>query len=133
MSLSISISIFSKMTLSISISIFSRMSLSISIFLWMSLSISISISIFSRVTLSISISISIFSKRVDISIIDMAYRYIEHPYCRVTDSSSSENLQHGSGHFLEKAEKLDQCPIETPTCFTCHVVTAYFLLYIYLM
>ena len=42
----------------------------------MSLSISISISIFSIVTLSISI----FSKRVDISIIDMAYRYIEHPY-----------------------------------------------------
>ena len=70
--MSLSISIFSKMTLSISI--FSRMSLSISIsiFLWMSLSILI----FSRVTLSISI----FSKRVDISIIDMAYRYIEHPY-----------------------------------------------------
>ena len=68
LSISISISIFSKMTLSISISIFSRMSLSIfisiSIFLWMSL----------------SMSISIFSKRVDISIIDMAYWYIEHPY-----------------------------------------------------
>ena len=90
LSISISISIFSKMPLSISISIliFSRMSLSISIsisiFSRMSLSISISISIFSRVTLSISISISIFSKSVDISIIDMAYRYIEHPYRGVT-------------------------------------------------
>ena len=37
---------------------------------------SLAISIFSRVALSQSI----FSKRVDISIIDMAYRYIEHPY-----------------------------------------------------
>ena len=73
LSILISISIFSEIPISISISIFSRMSLSISI----------SISIFSRVTLSISISISIFSKSVDISIIDMAYRYIEHPYLLV--------------------------------------------------
>ena len=44
------------------------------------LSISISISIFFRIALSISISISIFFKSVDISTIDMSYRYIEHPY-----------------------------------------------------
>ena len=41
------------------------------------LSISISISIFFRIALSISISISIFFKSVDISTIDMSYRYIE--------------------------------------------------------
>ena len=41
------------------------------------LSISISISIFSNMTISISISISIFFKSVDISTIDMSYRYIE--------------------------------------------------------
>ena len=105
LSISISISIFSKMTLSISISIsiFSRMSLSISIsisiFLWMSLSISISISIFSRVTLSISISISIFSKRVDISIIDIAYRYIEHPYSQ-EKSKKNQSIQQQPGRAV---------------------------------
>ena len=41
------------------------------------LSISISISIFSKMTISILISISIFFKSVDISTIDMSYRYIE--------------------------------------------------------
>ena len=44
------------------------------------LSISISISIFSNMTISISISISIFFKSVDISTIDMSYRYIEQGY-----------------------------------------------------
>ena len=44
------------------------------------LSISISISIFFRIALSISISISIFFKSVDISTIDMSYRYIEQGY-----------------------------------------------------
>ena len=44
------------------------------------LSISISISIFSNMTISISISISIFFKSVDISAIDMSYRYIEQGY-----------------------------------------------------
>ena len=39
------------------------------------LSISISISIFSNMTISISISISIFFKSVDISTIDISYRY----------------------------------------------------------
>ena len=50
------------------------------------LSISISISIFSNMT--ISISISIFFKSVDISTIDMSYRYIEQGYpslrCNIT-------------------------------------------------
>ena len=41
------------------------------------LSISISMSIFFRIALSISISISVFFKSVDISTIDMSYRYIE--------------------------------------------------------
>ena len=59
----LSISIFSKIFLSISISIFFRFALSISI------------SIFSKMT--ISISISIFFKSVDISTIDIRYRYIE--------------------------------------------------------
>ena len=80
-SLSISISIFSKTSLSISISIFTKISLSISIsisiFFRFALSISISISIFSKMTMSISISISIFFKSVDISTIDIRYRYIE--------------------------------------------------------
>ena len=52
-------------------------SISISIFFRIALSISISISIFSKMTISISISISIFFKSVDISTIDMSYRYIE--------------------------------------------------------
>ena len=60
-----SLSIFCQIPLLISISIFSR--------------IILLMSIFSKMTLSISI----FSKSVDISIIDMAYRYLEHPYCRV--------------------------------------------------
>ena len=104
LSISISISIFSKMTLSISISIsiFSRMSLSISIsisiFLWMSLSISI----FSRVTLSISISI--FSKCVDISIIDMAYRYISNtPIRQWKVPEFSKIIDQGQGnHGMQK-------------------------------
>merc|ERR1711911_525491 len=44
------------------------------------LSITISISIFSKMTISILISISIFFKSVDISTIDMSYRYIEQGY-----------------------------------------------------
>ena len=48
------------------------------------LSISISISIFSKMTISILISISIFFKSVDISTIDMSYRYIEQGYTRLT-------------------------------------------------
>ena len=52
-------------------------SISISIFSRIALSISISISIFSKMTISISISISIFFKSVDISTIDIRYRYIE--------------------------------------------------------
>ena len=51
--------------------------LSISIFCKSALSISISISIFSNMTISILILISIFFKSVDISTIDMSYRYIE--------------------------------------------------------
>ena len=43
----------------------------------LTISISISISIFSKMTISILISISIFFKSVDISTIDMSYRYIE--------------------------------------------------------
>merc|ERR1712213_218549 len=49
-------------------------------FFGIALSISISISIFFRIALSISISISIFFKSVDISTIDMSYRYIEQGY-----------------------------------------------------
>ena len=41
------------------------------------IALSISISIFSKMTISILISISIFFKSVDISTIDMSYRYIE--------------------------------------------------------
>ena len=55
-------------------------SISISIFFRIALSISISISIFSKMT--ISISISIFFESVDISTIDMSYRYIEQCYLR---------------------------------------------------
>ena len=44
------------------------------------IALSISISIFFRIALSISISISIFFKSVDISTIDMSYRYIEQGY-----------------------------------------------------
>merc|ERR1712122_358895 len=47
-------------------------------FFGIALSISISISIFFRIALSISISI--FFKSVDISTIDMSYRYIEQGY-----------------------------------------------------
>ena len=42
--------------------------------------IALSISIFSKMTISILISISIFFKSVDISTIDMSYRYIEQGY-----------------------------------------------------
>ena len=84
LSISISISIFSKISLSIliSISIFSKISLSISISIsiFSRMSLSISISIFSKISLSISISISIFFKSVDISTIDIRYRYIEQGY-----------------------------------------------------
>ena len=44
------------------------------------IALSISISIFSKMTISILISISIFFKSVDISTIDMSYRYIEQGY-----------------------------------------------------
>ena len=50
--------------------------LSISIFF----RIALSISIFSKMTISILISISIFFKSVNISTIDMSYRYIEQGY-----------------------------------------------------
>jgi len=42
--------------------------------------IALSISIFSKMTISILISILIFFKSVDISTIDMSYRYIEQGY-----------------------------------------------------
>ena len=42
--------------------------------------IALSISIFSKMTISILTSISIFFKSVDISTIDMSYRYIEQGY-----------------------------------------------------
>ena len=63
----LSISIFCKIALSISISIL--------IFSKITISISILISIFSKMTISILISISIFFKSVDISTIDISYRY----------------------------------------------------------
>ena len=44
------------------------------------IALSISISIFSKMTISILILISIFFKSVDISTIDMSYRYIEQGY-----------------------------------------------------
>ena len=56
------------------------LSISISISIFSKTSLSISISIFSKISLSISISISIFSKSVDISTIDIRYRYIEQGY-----------------------------------------------------
>ena len=73
----------------LSISIFSEISLSISIIFRIALSILILISIFSRIALSISIfskmtiSISIFFKSVNISTIDIRYRYIEQGYWQV--------------------------------------------------
>ena len=42
-----------------------------------------------RIALSISISISIFFKSVNISTIDMSYRYIEQGYCHLTIASAS--------------------------------------------
>ena len=78
LSISISISIFSKITISISISIFLelpyRYRYDIDIFQNCPIDIDIDIDIFN---FSISISISIFFKSVDISTIDMSYRYIE--------------------------------------------------------
>merc|ERR1711978_608048 len=53
------------------------------------ISLSISISIFSKIAISISISISIFFKSVDISTIDMSYRYIEQGYTVYISSVSS--------------------------------------------
>ena len=50
------------------------------------IALSISISIFSNMTISILISISIFFKSVDISTIDMSYRYIEQGYQGTKDS-----------------------------------------------
>ena len=76
--LSISISVFLKDFLSMFFRI--ALSISISIFSRIALSISISISIFSKMTISISISISIFFKSVNISTIDIQYRYIEQGY-----------------------------------------------------
>ena len=55
------------------------------------LSISISISIFSKMTISILISISIFFKSVDISTIDMSYRYIEQGYLDLLDWITKTN------------------------------------------
>ena len=63
----------------IDIDIFQNHHIDIDIF-GIALSISISISIFSKMTISILISISIFFKGVDISTIDMSYRYIEQGY-----------------------------------------------------
>ena len=63
--------------------------LSISIFF----RIALSISIFSKMTILILISISIFFKSVDISTIDMSYRYIEQGYvCPSAMSMSSSRL-----------------------------------------
>ena len=56
------------------------------------LSTSISISIFSNMTISISISISIFFKSVNISTIDMSYRYIEQGYHPTTEVASLLSL-----------------------------------------
>ena len=58
----------------IDIDIFQNHLINIDIF---GIALSISISIFSKMTISILISISIFFKSVDISTIDMSYRYIE--------------------------------------------------------
>ena len=78
------------------------MSLSISIFSRTALSISISISIFSRMV----ISISIFSISVDISIIDMAFRYIEHPYLCLFHVPKSETHSCTKGNALRSQAHL---------------------------
>ena len=72
----ISISTWSFLKISISISIFTKISLSISISIFFRFALSVSISIFSKMTTSISI----FFKSVDISTIDIRYRYIEQAY-----------------------------------------------------
>ena len=77
----IDIDIFQNSIIDIDINIFRMalsISISISIFSKISLSISISIPIFFRNALSISISI--FFESVDISTIDIRYRYIEQGY-----------------------------------------------------
>ena len=72
---------FQDLLIDIDIDIFQNHHIDIDIF-GIALSISISISIFFRIALSISISISIFFKSVDISTIDIRYRYIEQGYLR---------------------------------------------------
>merc|ERR1711952_455406 len=54
--------------------------------------IALSISIFSKMTISILISISIFFKSVDISTIDMSYRYIEQGYRQETEIGKHSKL-----------------------------------------
>merc|ERR1712107_78885 len=82
-------------------------SLSISISISIFLKYFLSISIFSNMTISISISISIFFKSVDISTIDMSYRYIEQGY--LTETTGTELLsllQPTSRKMRELAEHL---------------------------
>ena len=77
----IDISLILLIDIDIDIDIFQNHHIDIDIDIFgIALSISISISIFSNMTISISISISIFFKSVDISTIDMSYRYIEQGY-----------------------------------------------------
>ena len=76
----------------IDIDIFQNHHIDIDIF-GIALSISISISIFSKMTISILISISIFFKSVDISTIDMSYRYIEQGYFDPIYNLSSLEMQ----------------------------------------
>ena len=72
----IDISLILLIDIDIDIDIFQNHHIDIDIdIFWIALSISISISIFSNMTISISISISIFFKSVDISTIDISYRY----------------------------------------------------------
>ena len=73
----IDISLILLIDIDIDIDIFQNHHIDIDIF-----GIALSISIFSKMTISILISISIFSKSVDISTIDMSYRYIEQGYCQ---------------------------------------------------
>ena len=79
----VDIEIFQNHHIDIDIDIFG-IALSISISIFFRIALSISISIFSKMTISILISISnsIFFKSVDISTIDMSYRYIEQGYVK---------------------------------------------------
>ena len=73
----IDISLILLIDIDININIFQNHHIDIDIDIF---GIALSISIFSNMTISILISISIFFKSVDISTIDMSYRYIEQGY-----------------------------------------------------